>query len=78
MAEIASQALPFVTTVIASTVSSSSMFSKTPKSHLYGGSFIPLGYQALNGTYYGVSSSPWTSPMSSSGILSGFSLTGIE
>ena len=54
------------------------MFTTTPESHLYGGSSDPLGYQSLSRTHYGVSSSPWTSPMSSTGILLDSSLTDIE
>ena len=54
------------------------MFTTTPESHLYGGSFVPLGYQSLSGTHSGVSSSPWSSPMSSIGNLPGSSLTDTE
>ena len=57
MAETTSQTVPFVTFAIAYTVASTSMFSMTPESHIYGGLSVPLGYQALNGTYSGVSSS---------------------
>jgi len=45
---------------------------------LYGVLSIPLGYQYLFGTHSGVASSPWSSPMSSIGILHGSSLTDTE
>lgn len=54
------------------------MFTTTPKSHMYGAPSVPLGYQSLSGTHSGVSSSPWSSSMSSTRILTGSSLTDIE
>ncbi len=61
-----------------STVATYSMFTTTLESHIYGGVSIPLGYQSLSRTHSGVSSSPWSSPMSYIGILPGSSLTDIE
>jgi len=54
------------------------MFTTTLESHFYVVPSIPSGYQYLSGTHSGVASSPWSSPMSSSGILSGSSFTGTE
>jgi len=54
------------------------MFNTTPESHLYGVLFVPPGYQSLFGTHSGVASSPWSSPISSTGILSGSSKTDTE
>jgi len=63
------------TTVQKSSVTSSSMFVTSPETHLYGGPSVPPDYQSLSGTFSGVASSPWTSPMSSnSGIMYGTSL----
>ena len=78
MAETTSQTISSVTVAIASAVTTSSMFTTTPESHLYGGSSVPLGYQSLSGTHSGVSSSPCSSPMLSTGILPGSSLTDTE
>ena len=39
---------------------------------------IPSGYQYFSGTHLGVASSPWSSPMSSTRILSGSSLMDTE
>jgi hypothetical protein len=61
-----------------SSVVTSSMFSTTPESHLYGESSIPVGYQSLSGTHSGVASTPWSSPMSSTRILPGSSLMGTQ
>ena len=70
MAETTSETIPNVATVTTSTIASSSMFSTTLEEHLYGGPSVSMGYQALNGTYSGVSSNSWNSPMSSFGIIS--------
>lgn len=78
MEETTSQNIPYVTAVKTSIVASSLMFSTTPKSDLYGGLSVPLGYKAVNGTYSGVYSSPWTSLVSSSRILSSSSLMSTE
>lgn len=43
--ETTSQTVSSVTAATTSTVATSFMFTTTPKSHLYGGSSIPLGYQ---------------------------------
>jgi len=75
MTESTSQTVPSVTAVAKSSVATSSMFTTTPESYLYGASSVPSGYQSLSGTHSGVASSPWSSPMSSTGILSGSSLT---
>lgn len=48
-----------------SNVASSYMFATSPQAHLYGGPFIPPGYQSLYGTFSSATSSHWTSPMSS-------------
>lgn len=61
-----------------SSVITPSMFSTTPESHMYGESSIPIGYQSLSGTHSGVTSAPWSSPMSSTGILPGSSLKGTQ
>jgi len=76
MTGIDSNYQPVSTTMIeTSSVVSSSMFMTSPKTHLYGGPSVPPGYQSLFGTFFGVASSPWNSPMSSnSGIMSGTSL----
>ena len=78
MAESTSQTVPSVIAMAESFVATSSMFTTTPKSHLYGVPSIPPGYQSLSGTHSGVASSPWSSSMSSTGILSGSSLTDTE
>ena len=78
MDETTSQTVSSVTTVTTSTVTTSLMFTTIPESHLYGGLSVPLGYQSLSGTHSGVSSSPWSSPMSSIGILLGSSPTHTE
>lgn len=67
---------PMYTTMVEiSSVSSSYIFAKSPKPHLYGGMPVPHGYQSLSGTFSSASSSPWTYPTSSnSGIISGTSL----
>jgi len=54
-----------ITMVETSNVSSSSMFETSLEAHLYGGLSIPPGYQCLFGTFFGATSSPLTSPMSS-------------
>jgi len=51
---------------VSTTMTESSMFETSLETHLYGGTSIPPGYQSLYGTFSGVASSPWTSPMSSS------------
>lgn len=61
-----------------SSVATSLMFTMTLESHLYGVSFIPLGYQYLFGTHSVVAYSPWSSPMSSTRILFGSSVTDTE
>ena len=78
MADSTSQTVPFVTTTTKYSVATSLMFTMTPKSHLYGVLSVPMGYQYLSGTHLGVASSPWSSTMSSTGILSGSSLMDIE
>ena len=78
MAKSTSQTVPSVTTTTKSSVATSSMFTTTLESHLYGVLSIPSGYQSLSGTHSGVSFSPWSSLMSSTGILSGSSLTDTE
>ena len=42
------------------------MCTESPKTFLYGGSFVPVGYQSLSGTFSGAYSLP-KKPMSSSG-----------
>lgn len=61
-----------------SSVATSSMFSTTPESHLYGEFSILVGYQSLSGTHSGVASTPWSSPMSSTGILPGSAFMGTQ
>ena len=78
MAKKTSQTVSYVTATTTSTIAASSMFTITLESHLYGGSSIPLGYQSLSRTHSGFSSSSWSSPMSSTGILPGSSLTNTE
>lgn len=68
----------FATMTETTNVEASFMFATSPKTHLYGGSFVSLGYQLLLGTFSGETSSPWTSPMSSpSKIPSGTSLMSV-
>ncbi len=63
---------------VESSVTTSSMFSTTLESHLYGEPSILVGYQYLFGTHLGVFSTQWSSPMSSTRILPGSSLTGTQ
>ena len=44
MEEPTSQTVPFVMAIAESSVATSSMFTTTPESHLYGVPSIPLGY----------------------------------
>lgn len=78
MAESASQTVPSVTAKTKSSFTTSSMFTTTLESHLYGVPSVSLGYQSLSRSHSGVASSPWSSPMSSTGILYGPSLMDIE
>jgi len=64
-----SQTISSDAVVAESYVATSSMFSTTPESHLYGESSVPVGYQSFSGTRSGVASTPWSSPMSSTRIL---------
>jgi len=57
--------------VAESFAATSSMLTTTPKSHLHGQPSVLVGYQSMYGIHSGVSSFPWLSPMSSSGILPG-------
>jgi len=77
MAETTSQTVSSVIVATTSTIATYSMFTTTPKSHLYGGPSVALEY-SLSITHSNVSSSPWSSPMSSTGILPGSSLTDTE
>ena len=58
MAESTSQTVPCITATKESSTATSSMFTMTPESHLYGVPFIPSGYQYLSGTLSIVASSP--------------------
>ena len=73
-----SQTVSFDAAMAESSITTSSMFSTTPESHLYGESSILIGYQSLSGTHSGVASTPWSSLMSSTGILPGSSLMGTQ
>jgi len=76
--DMASQ-LASTTMVETSNVSSIAMFLTSPGAHLYGGLYVPPGYQSLSGTFSGASSSLWTSPMSSTwGIPSGAALMSVS
>lgn len=76
MNRINSNSQPMSTTMVeTSSVTSSSMFLTSLKTHFYGGSSVPTSYQPLFGAFSGVASGPWASPMSSnSKIMSGTSL----
>jgi len=47
-------------------VVATSVFETSPETHLYGGILVPPCYQSLSDTFFGVSTSLWTYPMSSS------------
>ena len=49
------------------------MFSGTPESYLHGTPSVPAGYQSLAGVHSRVASAPWSAPVYSSGVPSGFS-----
>ena len=72
---LAGPSIPVATTPALSTLS---MFTTSPESHLYGGPSVPPGYQSLSRTFSGASSNPWTSPMSSSSTTSGKYIVIIE
>ena len=56
---------PVSTTMVeTSNFYSSSMFVTSPEAHLYCGTSIPPDYHSLSGTFSGIASSAWTSPMS--------------
>ena len=65
----ASQTVSYDADVVEYYVVTSSMFSTTPESHLYGESSILVGYQSLSRTHSGVASTPWSSLMFSTRIL---------
>ena len=75
---LTSQTVSSNAAVADSSVVTSSMSSTTPQSHLYGESSILIGYQSLSGTHSRVASTPWSSPMSSIGILPSSSLMGTQ
>ena len=78
MVESTSYVVPSVIDATKSIIATSSMFTTMPESHFYGVSSVPPGYQYLSRTHSSIASSPWSSPMSSTGILPGSSLTDTE
>lgn len=78
MAESTSQIVLSLTSVAEFSVATSSLFTTTLESNLYGVPSIRLGYESLFGTHSGVASSPWSSPISSKRILPSYSLTDTE
>lgn len=46
-----------------------SMFTTSPESYLHGGPLLPSSYKSFSRIFSGASSHPWTSPMSSSSIV---------
>lgn len=76
--QLTSQTISSDIVAVDSSVVTSSMFSTTLELYLYGESSIPIGYQSLSRTHLGVASTPWSSPISSIGIILGSSLMGTQ
>ena len=55
-----------------------SMFTTSLESYFYGGPLVPSGYKYLSGIFSSAYSNPWTSPMSSSVILTGKPIVSIK
>ena len=71
MPEPTSSVAPSIPIMLVPTLATPSMFKTSPESYFHGGPMVPSGYKSLSRTFSGASSNPWTSPMSSSGILTG-------
>ena len=71
MLEPTSSVGPYVPITSAPALTTPLMFTTSPESYFHGGPMVPSGYKYLSGIFSSASSNPWTSPMSSSGILTG-------
>lgn len=78
MPEPTSMVGPSVPITLVPALATPSMFTTSPESYFHGGPMVPSGYKYLSGIFSSASSNPWTSPMSSSGILTGKPIVIIE